>query len=639
MILFLEPYFEQKVWAGNTLKSIYDCKDNTGEAWIVSGFKGKSSRIKNGEFKGKTLHYLYNHNKELFGNFPDKDFPVLIKLIDAKDKLSVQVHPDDDYALKTKNQLGKFECWYILNETKNKEIIVGVSASSQKEMRSYIDNNMVEEFMIKRPIAHDDLIIIEPGTVHAILEDTFLLEVQETSDITYRLYDYNRKPLRELHIDDALNVIKFNDKTNPVHPFKDEKTYKNDYFNFHKLIVNGVSTYENKGFEIFYVISGNCVIDGESIKQGDTFILTDTLNQFQVSGTAELIAIVPKPKKKERMKMRKIALITGIVGQDGSYLTDFLLNKGYEVHGVIQSYSQLNHSSMAHLVNNKSVMDETLFFHIGDMTDSSNLNRIIESVKPDEIYHLASQSHVDISFDVPEYTTEVNCLGTLRILDAIKQSGIKTKMFNLSSCLMFGGDTVPQNENTPFNPKNPYAVSKLYAYYMVKNYRDNYGIYACNGIMFSHDSPRREPSFVSQKIVQAVKRIASGEDYVLSLGNIMATREWAHAKDYSEAMWLMLQQEKPEDFVISVEEAHTVKEFVEKAFLYKGFTIKWVGKDFNLKGYDLKTNKLLVNIDKQFFRIKDHDVMLGDAKKFREATGFKATTSFDELIKDMFEAN
>lgn len=638
MILFFEPYFEEKPWAGDNLKNMYDCPENTGEAWIISGYKGKSSVVKNGIYKGRTLRDLWITNPSLFGNFPDKDFPILIKLIDAKEDLSIQVHPDDEYAIKKHNQLGKLECWYILPSTKATEIVHGIKANNRAELKEIIDKNVLEDYLIKRKIEVDDLVVVEPGTIHAMLKDTFALEVQETSDLTYRLFDYNRIPKRELHIEDSLNVINYNYKTNPIHPFRFENTYKNSFFNYHKLIINGNVTYENKGFEIFYVISGECILDGTQIKKGDTFILTDTNNKFVACGNAELIAIVPKPKDKERLKMRKIALITGIIGQDGSYLADFLLSKNYEVHGMIQNYNQINHSSISHLTSNKEIMNDRFFLHLGDMTDSSNINRILEKVRADEIYHLASQSHVDVSFELPEYTTEVNSLGTLRMLDAIKNSGMKTKFFNLSTCLLYSTDIIPQTEETPFDPKSPYAISKLFAHYMVKNYRENYGIYAVNGILFSHDSPRREPTFVSKKIINGLKNIIAGNQETIELGNIDAYREWGHAKEYSEAIWLMLQQEKPEDFIISVGIGYTVREFIEKAFLKHDIKIIWQGSGLDEVGIDEKTKKIRIKISKDFFRIRDHGKLIGDSTKFKNKTSWSPSITIDELIEEMIES-
>lgn len=639
MIIFFDPYFEEKPWAGDNLSSIYDCPKGTGEAWIISGFKGKSSIVRNGIYARKTLRELWLFHPELFGNFPDKDFPILIKLIDAKEDLSIQVHPDDDYALKNHNQLGKFECWYILEGTKNNEVIHGVKVNNQFELKNVIEKNLLEEYLIRRKIEVNDLVVVEPGIVHAILKDTFLLEVQETSDITYRLFDYNRIPTRDINLSDSLNVISYKYKTNPVYPFQEENTYKNSFFNYHKLIISGKVIYENKGLEIFYVLSGECVLDGEKIKKGDSFILTDTNNRFEAYGNAEIIAIVPKPKDKERLKMRKVALITGIVGQDGSYLTDFLLERNYEVHGVIQNYNQLNHFSIKHLTSNSNIMNKTLFFHLGDMTDSSNLNRIIESTRADEIYHLASQTHVDVSFELPEYTTEVNSLGTLRILDAIKNSGMKTKFFNLSTCLLFNTDKIPQDENTAFDPKSPYAISKLFAHYMVKNYRDNYGIYAINGILYSHDSPRREQTFVSKKIISGIKKIVSGSIEYIELGNIDAFREWGHAREYSEAIWLMLQLAEPKDYVISTGKGYTIREFVEKAFKHFNISIKWEGTGFDEIGIDIKTGKTLVKISNEFFRVKDTGKLLGNPLKFKELTNWEAKISVDELIEEMIKEN
>lgn len=415
MILFLKPYFEIKPWAGEELNKIYDCPDKTGEAWIVSGYKNKSSIITNGKFKGEILRHLWRKHPELFGDYPDKEFPLLLKLISSKDDLSVQVHPNDDYALKKHNSLGKFECWYVLPETTAKTVTLGVNAKNSVELKNIVDKNIIEEFLINKEIHPDDLVIVEPGRVHAIHGDTFVLETQESSDITYRLYDYNREPRRELHIEDSLNVIDYNNEKNLIHHFKDEDTFKNSHFNLYKLNVNGEVKYENKGFEIFYVVSGEGTINSTKIKKGDTFILTAEHSKIEFNGNLEIVAVIPKPKEKERMKMRKVAFITGIISQDGYYLAKLLLEQNYEVHGLIQSMNKY-YSSYIYEFDSS----ENFFVHVGDMTDTSNINRLLENVKPDEIYHFASQSHVDLSFDIPEYTAQVNALGTLRLLDAIR---------------------------------------------------------------------------------------------------------------------------------------------------------------------------------------------------------------------------
>ena len=633
MILFLEPYFETKPWAGDKLNNIYDCPKGTGEAWIVSGYKNKSSIITNGKYEGQTLRHLWRKHPELFGNYPDKEFPLLLKLISSKENLSVQVHPNDDYALKTKNSLGKFECWYILPETNAKTITLGINVKSSSELRDVIDKGLIEEFLIDKQIEKDDLIIVEPGTVHAINGDTFLLEVQESSDITYRLYDFNREPKRKLHIKDSLNVIDFNNSKNRIHKFKVQDTFKNSHFNIYKLFVNGKEKYKNKGFEIFYIIDGFGKVNSTEIKKGDSFILTADSQKLEFEGNLEIIAVIPKPKEKERLKMRKTALITGVTNQDGYYLTKLLLSKNYEVHGIIQSKSQILSSAINEFVDN-----DNFFTHIGDLTDASNLNRIVESVRPDEIYHLASQSHVDVSFDMPEYTTEVNALGTLRLLDAVKNSEIRSKIFSLSSPYIFSGELYPQNEGTRLEPKSPYAVSKVYAYHIGQIYRENNNLFVTNGICYNHESPIRDKSFVSMKIIDCVKQIKEGKKIkVLELGNLNACREWGHTEDYAYAMWLSLQQDKPSDYIISTGESYTVREFVEKAYSKVGVTLSWQGEGLDEVGVDINTNELYVKVSPKFIRLNDAKVLVGDSSKFLHDTGYSFKYDLDKLIDSLLE--
>jgi phosphomannose isomerase type I len=632
MILFLKPYFEIKPWAGDDLNKIYDCPEQSGEAWIISGFKNKSSIIINGKYKGQTLRNMWINHPELFGNFPDKEFPLLVKLISAKDNLSIQVHPNDDYALKTKNSLGKFECWYILPETTTNKITIGVNAKSASEMRNIINKGLVEEFLINKPIEKDDLIIVEPGTVHAIRGGTFLLEVQESSDITYRLFDFNREPRRELHIEDSLNVIDFNNLKNRIFKFQKNDKFENKHFNMYKFSINGMQKYENKCFMMVYILSGLGKINGVSIKKGDAFILTKDSEEIIFEGQLEVMLVEPKPKDKERLRMRKIALITGLTNQDGYYLAKLLLEKNYEVHGIIQSKSQLTSRFIIEFNNN-----ENFFTHIGDLTDASNLNRIVESIKPDEIYHLASQSHVDVSFDMPEYTTEVNCLGTLRLLDAIKSSEIRTKLFSLSSPYMFSGNIFPQNENTAIDPKSPYAISKVYAYQMGKCYRDNYNLFITNGICYNHESKLRDESFVAMKIISNAKMIRNGQKKILELGNLNARREWGHAEDYAYAMWLSLQQDKPNDYIISTGCSYTVREFVQKVYNKIGIDIRWVGVGLDEKGLDAKTGETLISVSLKYIRPNDIDVLYGDSTKFKNDTGHIFKYDLDKLIDSLLE--
>ena len=631
MILFLKPYFEIKPWAGNELNKIFDCPEGTGEAWIVSGYKNKSSIISNGKYKGETLRHLWLKHPELFGDYPDKEFPLLLKLISAKENLSIQVHPNDNYALKKHNSLGKFECWYILPETKAKSVTLGVNVKNSIELQNVISKGLIENFLINKEIEADDLVIVEPGRVHAIHGDSFILETQESSDITYRLYDFNRLPKRELHIEDSLNVIDYNNEKNLIHRFKEDDSFENSHFNLDKLNINGTIKYENKGFRIFYVVSGEGTIEKEKIKKGDTFILTAEQEGVSFNGNLEIIAITPKPKEKDRLKMRKVALITGIVGQDGYYLTKLLLEKNYEVHGMVQSMNQYYSSYMIEFNDNPNY-----FIHIGDMTDTSNINRLLENVKPDEIYHLASQSHVDLSFEIPEYTSQVNALGTLRLLDAIKSSEIKTKLFNLSTPYLFSGDIYPQNEKTPFEPTTPYAISKQYAQSMVKSYRDNYNLYAVNGICYNHTSPFRMSSYVSKKIVEAAKKIRNGEDVVLSLGNLDPIREWGHTKDYAYAMWISLQQEKPTDYIISTGIGYSVRQLVEMVYSKIGLNITWTGSGIDEVGID-QNNVVRIKVSSEFIRPYDPDVLVGDSTKFNEITGYKLKDNINDLINSMLE--
>lgn len=337
----------------------------------------------------------------------------------------------------------------------------------------------------------------------------------------------------------------------------------------------------------------------------------------------------------------KKALITGITGQDGSYLTELLLKKGYEVHGIIRRASTFNTKRIDHLFEDPEIGNKTLFLHYGDLTDSSNLNRIIEKVNPDEIYNLGAQSHVQVSFEVPEYTAETDGLGTLRLLDAIKESGVKSKFYQASTSELFGGlpGTAPQSEKTPFYPRSPYSAAKLYAYWITTNYREAYGLFACNGILFNHESPRRGETFVTRKITRAIASIVSGKQDKVSLGNLNSKRDWGFAGDYVEAMWLMLQQEKPDDYVIATGETHTVREFVELAFKEVGIDIVWQGSGVNEKGINKMTGKVLVDINPRYFRPTEVDLLLGDPSKAEKALKWKRKVNFKSLVHMMVESD
>tara|TARA_Y100000816_G_C26069614_1_gene562474 strand:+ start:386 stop:1420 length:1035 start_codon:yes stop_codon:yes gene_type:complete len=331
--------------------------------------------------------------------------------------------------------------------------------------------------------------------------------------------------------------------------------------------------------------------------------------------------------------LNKKALITGITGQDGSYLAELLLSKGYEVHGIIRRSSTINTSRIDHLFK------QTNFYtYYGDLTDTSNLNRLIEKIEPEEIYNLAAQSHVKVSFDIPEYTTEVDALGTLRFLDALKSTGIKSKFYQASTSELFGKIKIsPQSETTPFYPRSPYGVAKLFSYWTIVNYREAYNLYCCNGILFNHESPRRGETFVTRKISMAVCKIILGQQEYLEIGNLDAKRDWGYAPEYVEGMWLMLQQKNPEDYVLATGETHTVREFIEIAFKEFNIDIVWNGNGVEEKGVNKANNKILVKVDAKYFRPTEVDLLLGDASKAKSILGWEAKTKFSDLVKIMIK--
>jgi len=339
-------------------------------------------------------------------------------------------------------------------------------------------------------------------------------------------------------------------------------------------------------------------------------------------------------------KKAPVALITGITGQDGSYLAEFLLKKGYIVHGIIRRSSSFNTGRIEYLYEDPHVTRRHLVLHYGDLTDSTNLTSILSKVQPDEIYNLAAQSHVKVSFDMAEYTADVDALGCLRLLDAILSTGLtkRVKFYQASTSELYGGIyREPQNEKTPFYPRSPYAVAKQFAYWTVVNYREAYGIHASNGILFNHESPRRGPTFVTRKITRAVARIKAGKEKQLFLGNLNAKRDWGHARDYVRGMWMMLQQEKPDDFVLATGETHTVREFVEKAFAVVGINIKWQGEGVDEVGINTATGETIVKIDPRYFRPTEVEFLLGDPTKAKRALGWELEISFEQLVKEMVE--
>lgn len=336
----------------------------------------------------------------------------------------------------------------------------------------------------------------------------------------------------------------------------------------------------------------------------------------------------------------KKALITGITGQDGSYLAELLLSKGYEVHGMIRRSSSFNTERINHIYRDPHEKDVRLFLHYGDLNDASSINMLLRNIQPDEIYNLGAQSHVRVSFDVPEYTGEVDGLGTVRILEGIRETGLNTKFYQASSSELYGKVVeTPQKESTPFYPRSPYACAKAYAFYITQNYRESYGMHASNGILFNHESPRRGETFVTRKITRAAARIKMGMQNCLYLGNLDAKRDWGFAGDYVEAMWLMLQQEQAEDYVIATGETYAVRTFAEKVFERLGMPLAWEGKGISEKGIDSITGNIIIQIDPKYFRPAEVDLLLGDPTKAQKQLGWELKTSFDQLVNMMVDAD
>jgi len=359
-------------------------------------------------------------------------------------------------------------------------------------------------------------------------------------------------------------------------------------------------------------------------------------------------AILPHPFEirnlptPEEYRKRKVALISGITGQDGSYLTELLLEKGYEVHGIIRRSSSFNTGRLHHLFTEENERQIKFKTHYGDLSDSTNLVYILASVQPSEVYNLGAQSHVKVSFEMAEYTGDVDGLGTLRLLDAIRTCGLErhVRFYQASTSELYGKVVeTPQSEKTPFYPRSPYGCAKLYAYWITVNYREAYGVYACNGILFNHESPRRGRTFVTRKITRAVAEISLGKQQCLHLGNLDAQRDWGHARDYVEGMWRMLQQPEPEDFVLATGETHRVREFVEKAFAVVGITVKWEGEGEQEVGLDAKTGKTIVKVDPRYFRPAEVELLLGDPTKAEAKLGWKRIVDFDSLVQEMVEAD
>ena len=335
----------------------------------------------------------------------------------------------------------------------------------------------------------------------------------------------------------------------------------------------------------------------------------------------------------------KIALITGLTGQDGSYLAELLLKKGYAVHGLMRRSSSFNTGRIEHIFQDPHEEGRRLTGNYGDLTDGSSLNRIIEKVQPDEIYNLGAQSHVKVSFELPEYTCDAAAMGTLRLLDAVRDTGLKVKFYQAGSSEMFGKvSETPQKETTPFYPRSPYGCAKVFAHHLAVNYRESYGMFICNGILFNHESPRRGGTFVTKKIVHGFGQIRAGKQDKIYLGNLEAKRDWGYAKDYVEAMWMMLQQPQPDDYVIATGETHTVREFAETSAPYFGYDLIWEGNGLAERGIDKKTGQILIEIDPNYFRPAEVEVLLGDPSKAKRLLGWEAKVKFEELVKIMCDA-
>ena len=339
---------------------------------------------------------------------------------------------------------------------------------------------------------------------------------------------------------------------------------------------------------------------------------------------------------------KKVALITGVTGQDGAYLAELLLEKGYEVHGIKRRSSSFNTDRVDHLYRDRHEKDVSFFLHYGDMIDATNLIRIVQEVQPDEIYNLAAQSHVMVSFETPEYTANSDALGTLRLLEAIRILGLekKTRFYQASTSELYGKvHEIPQNEETPFYPRSPYGAAKLYGFWITKNYRESYGIYACNGILFNHESPIRGETFVTRKITRAAAKISMGLQEKLFLGNLNARRDWGHAKDYVEGMWRILQHSEADDFVLATGQTHSVREFAERAFREAGIELEWQGSGDQEKGLRKGTDEVLVEVDPKYYRPAEVDILVGDATKAKEKLGWEATHDLESLVKDMVQSD
>jgi len=668
--LLFEPIFKEKIWGGSALREKLDknapANLTIGESWEISGWGDSQTEVSSGEFAGATLGELFTRDPEglvgsSIGVRNKKSFPLLFKFIDAQENLSIQVHPNSRQARAHGwGERGKTEAWYVVDAAEGAQIAIGFNRNdiTEEEAAAAVNGGYFHTLLNFVPAKRGDTFFVPAGTVHAILGGLLIYEIQEESDTTLRLYDWNREPSkgvsRELHIEKSLDIINFTEnrplKPEPILIEKNE-SYEYELLCHNSKFVLSRYSFTKSGnialdpidtFRVITVIDGSAAVCIEkkciSINKGQTILIPSQLRDVTLVGEAQTCVL----ETKERMKK---ALITGITGQDGSFLAEFLFDKGYEVHGILRRSSSFNTERIEHLYLNEWVRDmhhkRAVNLHYGDMTDSSSLIRILQLIQPDEIYNLAAQSHVKVSFDVPEYTAEADAIGTLRLLEAVRILGLenKTRIYQASTSELYGKvQEVPQKETTPFYPRSPYGVAKQYGFWITKNYRESYGMYAVNGILFNHESERRGETFVTRKITLAAARIAQGLQDKLYLGNLDALRDWGYARDYVECMWLMLQHKEPEDFVIATGEYHSVRKFATLAFENAGIKLKWEGEGVNEKGIDADNGRILIEIDPKYFRPAEVEELLGDPTKAKELLGWNPRkTSFEELVKIMVE--
>ncbi len=636
------------------------------EYWLLSSLKGDESVVANGPLQGRRVDELIAEFEEpLLGKGNGGNtFPLLIKVIEAEDKLSVQVHPSDYLARKRGLASGKSEMWYVMDAQPEAKLVAGLTAAmTPKEYEQRVAYGSLTEVLRAHKVKQGDVFNIPAGRVHAIGSGITLAEIQQPCDVTYRIYDYQRKDAaghyRDLHLAEAKEAIYYQDTEDDVRVHYTQEKNKpvcltrSRHFSTYLYEITEKGTYDLSAYQsavVFVCVEGACTVHTEgteavALTLGELVLIPSTIHQVTIipEGKVTLLATY-KPRK-----YMKKAMITGVTGQDGSYLSEFLLEKGYEVHGIIRRSSVDYRERIAHLEGHPH-----FHLHYADMGDSMSLVKIVGTVRPDEIYNLAAQSHVQVSFDSPEYTADVDAVGVLRILEAVRTNHLENtcRIYQASTSELYGKvEEVPQNENTPFHPYSPYAVAKLYGFWIIKEYREAYGMYCASGILFNHESERRGETFVTRKITLAAARIAQGKQEKVYLGNLDSMRDWGYARDYVECMWLILQQKKAEDFVIATGVQHSVREFCYLAFKHAGIELEFKGEGLNEVGICKATlnpklstlnleGKALVEVSPDFYRPTDVVNLWGDPTKAKAKLGWNpAKTSFEELVKLMVEAD